>query len=418
MKRRMLTLRFAHRALAVRRIPALVSAATLAVAASLVEADAAGEPPNPSKFSDDEILGPPSAALRVESIATRITAFDQTGHGYQSQAGPLLGPGNERATILEPQLEILAAQGARVEHRIVVPIDVVTSASADALDKHRRPPDAISSASRQNFAGTFDWTATYRANSTTDVAVRSGLHLEEPFRSWHAGLSTSQSLGEGDWLISASALEVFDWFDHFDIRGFRGGRTDRSSTTGTVGATKLLTPTTLANVNYGLTVQTGELGNTWNVVPLARVALGAEILPKERIRHALVARLSQFLPWNGALHAYYRFYDDDWGIVAQSIEGELLQRLLPIAYVGFIYRFHRQTGASFFTTLATPADALRTADSDLAPLDAQTFGGKLVFDVPIDTDIKMLHVDIGFERYVRTNDLQMTVVTCGTGYRF
>lgn len=383
-----------------------------------IHSGAFGETPTAPRFSDEEILGPPPATLRVESIATRISAFDQTGHGYQSQAGPLLGPGNERTTILEPQLEVLAAQGSRIEHRIMVPIDIVTSASADAIDKHRRPPDAISSASRQNFAGTFDWTATYRANATTDIAVRSGLHLEEPFRSWHGGLSTSKSLGDGDAVVSASVLEVLDWFDHFDIRGFRGGRTDRASTTATVGFTKILTPTTLATLNYGLTVQAGELGNTWNVVPLSTVALGPELLPKERVRHALVARVSQFLPWDGALHAYYRFYADDWGLAAQSIEGQLYQRLFSFLYAGVTYRFHRQTGASFFTTLASPLELHRTADSDLAPLDAQTFGGKLVFDVPIDAEIKMLHVDVGYERYVRTNDLQMNVFTCGTGYRF
>jgi len=391
--------------------------ALLLLVATAAFAEEATAPPRP-ELNDEAILGPPRAALRIQSIATRITAFDQYGNGYQSQAGPILGPGSERTTIFEPQLEVEAVQGSRLSHRIIVPIDVVTSASADAIDKHRRPPDAISSASRVNFAGTLDWTATYRSTPTTDIAVRSGLHLEEPFRSWHGGLSVTHSLGEGDAVISAGILEVFDWFDHFDIRGFRGGRTDRTSTTGTAGFSKILSTTTLANVNYGLTVQAGELGNTWNVVPLDTGRQGPEVLPKERVRHAVVARVSQFLPWDGALHLYYRFYGDDWGITAHSVEAILLQRVLPIAYVGVSYRFHDQMGASFFSTLASPESRYRTADSDLAPLDANTFGGKLVFDVPIDAEIRMLHVDIGFERYVRTNDLQMNVITCGTGYRF
>jgi hypothetical protein len=393
-------------------------AALLVVAAALAPKSASGLPPSSERISDEAILGPAPAPLRIRSVATRITAFDQSGRGYQSQAGPLLGPGDERATILEPQLEVEADQGKRLSHRFIVPIDVVTSASADALDRHRHPPDAISSASRVNFAGTFDWNATYHVNAATDVAARSGIHLEEPFRSWHAGFGASHSLADGDAVISANVLEVFDWFDHFDIKGFRGGRTDRLSSTATLGFTKILTTTTLANLNYGLTLQTGELGNTWNVVPLSTVKLGPEVLPKERIRHALVARVSQFLPWNGALHVYYRFYDDDWGLAAHSVEAQLLQRLLPILYVGATYRFHHQAGASFFTTLAPPDSGYRTADSDLAPLDAQTFGGKLVFDVPIDAEIKMLHVDIGFERYVRSNDLEINVITCGTGYHF
>ena len=59
-----------------------------------------------------------------------------------------------------------------------------------------------------------------------------------------------------------------------------------------------------------------------------------------------------------------------------------------------------------------------TADSDLDSLDSQTVGGKLVFDVPLRSEIRVLHFDVGYERYVRTNDLQMNVLTCATGYRF
>jgi hypothetical protein len=393
-------------------------ASLLVVANSLADEPAGGTPPSSDRFGDEEILGPRPAAFRVESISTRITAFDQTGKGYQSQAGPRLGPGDERATILEPQLDVVAAQGPRLTHRITVPVDVVTSASADAIDRHRRPPDVISSASRQNVAGTVDWSVKYRLNSTTDMVARSGLHVEEPFRSWHAGLAASHELGEGGSTISASVLEVFDWFDRFDIRGFHLGRTDRLSSTATLGFTRILTTTTLVNANYGFTLQNGELGNTWNVVPLSTARLGPELLPKMRIRHALVARASQFLPWSGALHVYYRFYDDDWEVVAHSVEVALLQRVFPILYVGATYRFHRQSGASFFTTRAPPDAQYRTADSDLAPLDAKTFGAKLVFDVPIDEEIKTLHVDVAYERYVRSNDLQMNVITCGTGYRF
>lgn len=395
-----------------------VLAVSVIVASTLARGSAAAEPPISDGLGDREILGARPNKFRIESVSTRITAFDQYGKGYQSQAGPLLGPGDERATILEPQLDVVATQGKRLSHRITLPVDVVTSASADAIDKHRRPPDVISSASRQNIAGTVDWSATYRVDPATDIVARSGLHLEEPFRSVHAGLSTSHELGEGDAVFSAGVLEVFDWFDRFDITGHHVGRADRLSSTATLGFTKILTTTTLANVNYGITLQNGELGNTWNVVPLSPHALGPELLPGKRIRHALVARMSQFLPWNGALHLYYRFYDDDWGIAAHSVELELAQRLFPVLYVKGTYRFHHQAGASFFTTLASPDLLYRTADSDLAPLDARTFGVMLVFDVPIDTEVKSLHVDIAYERYLRSNDLQMNVVTCGTGFRF
>ncbi len=185
-----------------------------------------------------------------------------------------------------------------------------------------------------------------------------------------------------------------------------------------VGVTQVLTPTTVVNLNYGMTLQRGELGNTWNSVPLATFERGPELLPDERQRHALVVRAAQFLSWNGALRLYYRFYADDWGLVAHAVEGEVMQRLSPTVYIGALYRFYTQTGVDFFSTLAASSLPLRTADSDLAPLDSHTIGGKVVIDVPIDISLRALHFEVGYQRYFRTNDLQMNVITCATGYRF
>ena len=412
------------------RFAALVALfSTVETRALAQNAGAAGadSPPTPmAPIADEYVLEPDT--LRVESVTTRITSFDQFGYGYQSQAGPVLGPGSERATILEPQLEITASQGSRLKHVLTVPVDVVSAASPDAIDNTPASADVVSSASRRNIAGTIDWAATYRLDNESDVSMNGGVHLEEPLRSWHGGMGTTRAFADGSTVLAARALAVFDWFDRFDITGHRHGRTDRSSTTVSLGLTQIVTPTTVLNVNYGITIQEGELGNTWNSVPLSDGTRGAEVFPGERVRHALVGRASQFLPWNGALRAYYRFYADDWGLVAHSIEAELMQRLSPTLYFGALYRFHTQTGVDFFTTQAPAPDALRTADSDLAPLDAHTVGGRVVLDLPVETSqlgqlgqggqVRLLHFEIGYERYFRTNDLHMDILTCATGYRF
>ena len=367
---------------------------------------------------DSDILGKDDRALRVDSVMTRVTSFDQYGHGYQSQAGPPAGPGSERATIFEPQLQLVASQGDRLKHVLTVPVDVVTAASPDAIDNGPKSVDVVSSASRFNVAGTLDWAATYRLSPVSDVSMDNGLHLEEPFRSWHSALGATRALADGDTVVSATAVSIFDWFDHFDITGHRHGRANRSATTGSIGVTQIVTPTTVVNVNYGLTIQNGELGNTWNSVPLASLERGPELLPAERARHAAVARASQFLPWNGALRVYYRFYADDWGLVAHSMEGQLMQRLSPFLYVGALYRFHTQTGVDFFTTQAPLGAQWRTADSDLAPMQTHTIGGKFVLDLPTEGPFRQLHFELAYERYFRTNDLSMDIVTCATGYRF
>jgi hypothetical protein len=369
----------------------------------------------PPPLSDAEILGEPAARLHIESVAARFSGFDQHGFGYQSQAGPVRGPGNERLTVLEPQFEIVATQGDRLTHRLWIPLDVVTNASPNGISQ---AADVVSSASRHVEGGTIDWASTYRATPALDVSMRSGIHLENPFRSWYAGLGATRAFADQNTVVGGNVVGILDWFDLFDIHGNRQGRTQRSTTTGSVSFTQVLSPTTVATLNYGITVQEGQLGNTWNSVPLADGTRGPELLPSERVRHALVARVAQYLPWNGALRLYYRFYADDWGVAAHSVEGLLNLRITRTLYIGALYRFHTQTGPYFFTINA-PLDApLRVADSDLAPLQSNTIGGKLVGDVPVNGVVRSLHYELEYDRYVRTNDLQMNIVSCALGLRF
>jgi hypothetical protein len=365
-----------------------------------------GAPPDPPTLS----------SLRVEAVNFRITSFFQDGHGYQSKAGPtVLGPGSERLLVFEPQGEIILRQGSLFTHRVLLPVDIVTAASPDALDKNR--PDAISQASRQNEAGSLAFSSTLHVDPHTDLTLNNGMHFEEPFRSWHVGLGASHSFAEDNAVISGNVLEIVDWFDKFDIDGNRDGRLTRTSSSANVGLTQILSRTAVAHVDYGITLQLGALGNTWNSVPLASGLRGGEILPKHRVRHALVGRVVQGLPWDGSIRGSYRFYADDWGIVAHTVEFELAQRLSRVFYVKANYRVHFQQGAYFFTTLAPDDFSLRTADSDLAPLGAQTVGLRLAADFEAPP-FKMLHLDVGAERYFRTNDLSINIVTCGVGYRF
>ena len=305
--------------------------------------------------------------------------------------------------------------GDRLTYRLWAPVDMVTAASPNSI----APPDVQSGASRQVESGTLDLTATYAASHAVELSMRVGMHLEQPLRSWTSGLGFRRSFADEASVRPANGLAVFDWFDRFDIHGTHDGRQNWSATTGSVGLTQVLTPTTVANVNYGLTVMEGTLGNTWNSVPLANGTRGAELLPTTRTRHALVVRASQWLPWNGALRLYYRFYADDWGIVAHSMEAQLMQRIRPELYIGAYYRFHDQTGARFFTTLAPMDWRLRVADSDLAPFDSSTIGGKVVLDLPVSTGaVRALHFELALESYLRTNDLRMDILSWATGFRF
>ncbi len=378
---------------------------------------------DPPGFTDTDILGKAPPYLQIESFNVRYTHFDQDGTGYQSRAaprggpgaelkltGPKSGPGSEWMTAEQPQAEIIAKQGDRITHRIWLPADIVTAASPDAVD-------AVSTASRTNEAGSIDWTIRYKASDKTTLSVRNGLHEEENWRSWNTGFSFTHSFAEDNTVIEGGVNQVSDWFDKYTLSGAHDGHTTRSSTTATGGVTQLLSPTTVAHLDYGLTLQRGQLSNGWNTVPITGGGYAFEILPVTRVRQAFVGRVAQFLPWNGAAHAFYRFYLDDWGIVGHTMELELYQRLSRASYVRFNYRLHHQTSPGFFHTQFAPDFTRGTADSDLATLDAQTVGVKGSLDLPVSF-ARNLHADLSVERYFRSNDLRVSVYSCGLGFLF
>jgi hypothetical protein len=353
--------------------------------------------------------------VRIDSFAVRSTAMVQDGHGYQSQAGPRRGPGSERLNVFQPQLEVRARQGKNLRHRLWIPVDVVTSASANAADRER--PDVVSTASQKNVAEAFDYTASYKTGHGAEVAARVGGHLEENFRSWRAGSTLAFELDDAVTVVSFGVLGSFDYFDGYDFTGQRAGRRRRSTTTLTTGITQILSPTTIVNLNYGVTAQNGTLGNTWNVVPVSDGTLGEERLPPARARHAWTARLAQYLPWRGALRGAYRLYADDWGAVAHTGEAVLAQRLSSAAFIEVSYRRHFQTGVDFFgdARLAT----LRTMDSDLARFTGETWGirAHLRWAYAPEAPTRSLDFEILLERYTRSNDLSLIMGGWLIGWR-
>jgi len=365
-------------------------------------------------------LAPP---YQIDSVRFRFTQYDQRGVGYQSAAGPVGQPGSEWETVQQPQAEVVAHVGERITERLWVPIDVITAASPDhsvyGLPVGTAPPDAVTTASRINTAGSFDTLTTYRWDRATEVSFRAAFHIEEPFESWSYGLGATRAFAEDNTVVGVSVNQVVDWFDHFNLNGTRNGRVNRSTTNVNATLTQVLSPYTIAVLSYGGTLQVGTLGNTWSSVLLTDGSRGEERLPRERLRNALSLRVAEWLPWNGALKLYYRAYLDVWSAYAHTMEANLLQRLFRGLYLRAEYRVHWQRAVRFYTEAGDPqAPGYRTADSDLARFVAQTIGGAISWDLELGGRVRDVHVDLGYERYFRSNNLTVDIATCGFGLMF
>ncbi len=351
----------------------------------------------------------------VSSFDLRLGWFEQDGHGFQSQTQPSGKPGSERATIVQPMALFRIRQGKHVQHTLVIPVDIVTAASPDALD-------AISSASQRNEAAGIDMTTAIAA-CVNDFVIRWGVHVEEPLRAGNWGAAWTRHLAEDNATVTLSGNASFDYFDNISQEGYTDEQRSRVAANANLGASQILSPTTLVDGSYGITYQVGVLEQTWNAVPRGpmRVPLG-EKFPHQRTRHALFGRVAQMVPLtHTTLKLAYRYYVDDFGLSAHTVELRAYQYLSRWLVVRGSWRFHTQTGVDFYTenavNLMTGPLTPRTADSDLGPFDADELGVKLML-LPRRAPWPWLRPHsfaLSYERYTRDNGLSMDVLALEWG---
>ncbi len=374
------------------------------------------EPPEPSA---EYVLGDNKGeGLGLVAFGFRFAYLIQRGLGFQSKAGEPGEPGDEEMTLVQPTGYVDIRQNEKTLHQVNFAVDLVTSASADALD-------AVSAASRVNEAGAIDITTVYEQNETATWRIRYGVHWEEPLVAIWTGLGLDLSFAENNFVLSTNVLANIDLFDEVTPTGRDEGVTSRSTFNGNISATQILSPTTVASLSYGLTYQYGTLAQTWNSVQLegSEIRLG-ERFRQSRMRHAVGGRISQMIPaTHTSVHAGYRFYIDDYELRAHSANTSVYQYLTPHFYLRGDYRFHTQTSVDFYAnSLPLTFDRLapRTADSDLSAFTAHEFGGKFVYLFnPRGSSLSNNEFfDLSYLHYRRSNGMRIHTVSLGYGGRF
>ncbi|MEI9947449.1 MAG: DUF3570 domain-containing protein [Pseudomonadota bacterium] len=366
---------------------------------------------NAEPASDAAILGQESQAARIDEFRLRLTSFYQDGRGYQSKAGTLAGPGSERALIVQPLMLVGIRQSARIHHEVVIPIDIVSAASVNALD-------VVSHASAVNEAVGIDLTSRFDLTADDQLSSNIAWHEEEPFGSGSFGLGYSHAMADDNAVLGISGQATFDRFDYLQPNGDRHGRRNRTALNGNLSFSQLLSPTTVFDASYGLTFQQGTLETTYNSVPIeGGTTRTAELFPHSRTRHAVQARIAQHLPdSHTTLRAAYRFYTDTFQLSAHTSEFELHQYLFPWLIARGSFRYYTQTGVDFFTSAFPAQESLRlprTADSDLAAFHAQEYGLKLLWLARGQSAL-----DIGYFHYFRDNGLTANIFSFGYGGGF
>ena len=310
--------------------------------------------------------------------------------GYYDQDGdrsPVTGgSGTEKRHVYSPVLQLAWRASESFTLSADVGIDQVSSASMGNIQAELS--SASIPASDQRVFGTLRAKKKWKSG-TWGLTV--GAAKEFDYSSFSYGIDWGLDLNQANTSLSASVRRFDDAIDLIGIdgHGYQGpglplttGSGDRTTTDVTLGISQTLGRRTVGSLELFLSSQDGVLSTPYHEVVLGPYEPGAvhvaERLPDTRLRRAVSFRLNHSFSDRLVLRSGYRFYTDDWGISAHSVDlephfrlrGEREMWLFPIL------RFSTQTGADWFGAPGTftGAESYYTSDWDLAETTTQKYG--------------------------------------------
>ncbi len=349
-----------------------------------------------------------------------LNYYDQDGD-HSAVTG---GEGTEDLQVLGPVILVRWALNEDWTLSADLGIDNVTSASIDAID------DVVSSASELDNRA-FTTITGHRKLANGKASVGLSFSTEYDYTSLGAQFGWSREFREGHTTFGLGLKYYADTVDLYDIHGVNQGEDDRDTLNVSLSLTQVLGPNTVGSIQLDWTDQSGFLSSPFQEVvfqptdlfPTGEVV--AERLPDARSRVALSFNLNHAFHPKFVLRSSYRFYDDDWGVQAHSLELEPHFRL-PSQNESWIFpilRYHTQDGSDYFglpRTFSAQSDFF-TADRDLSEFDSEKIGLGYRLILPASAGGRLRHLksfETRLTSYSRDDGLDSFAASFGFGFRF
>lgn len=160
-----------------------------------------------------------------------------------------------------------------------------------------------------------------------------------------------------------------------------------------VGVTQLLTPVSLVQSNLTYSSGNGYFNDpykfTLSYLLNSRVpTMQRDTRPDGRSSAAWLTRYRHYLPaWSAALLADYRYYRDNWGIRAHTLDLGATQEIARGLKIVPSLRYYTQSPANFYANSFTATGGLGSSDARLAGFGAITASLKLIYEMDAQTSL-------------------------------
>ncbi len=256
-------------------------------------------------------------------------------------------------------------------------IDHYTSASSDKIDPH-----TISSASYSDtrIYPSLGWSVKNDQKGTT-FGITGSFSAEYDYTSLGLGANFTKTSKDNNRELTAKAQAYFDtWHVIYPIE-LRSSSDEGSSSPRNSFSTSLIYSQVI-NQQLQLSLiaepvyQNGLLATKYQRVYFTDGSVRSETLPDQRFKLPFGIRANYFLGDRFIVRSFYRYYMDDWGVKAHTIDLETPVKITPSFSVSPFYRYYAQTAADYFTPFGVhkTTDDYYTSDYDLSKFNSQFFG--------------------------------------------
>jgi hypothetical protein len=353
-----------------------------------------------------------SKKLRIEEVNFVSGYYNQDGNHSAVTGGTGTETLTDFANTIELKLFRYDTHLRKHSFSLEMGIDHYTSASSDKID-----PSTISSPSYADtrFYPSLGWTMENEARRTT-VGLNISLSKEYDYTSFGMGASFSKTSTDKNREFSARAQAYLDtWTVILPIELRTPGREEEEGTSPRNSFSAALTYSQVVNQSLQLafiaepTYQSGLLATRYQRVYFNTGKVAAETLPGSRKKLPVGLRANYFFGDRMILRSFYRYYMDDWGVKAHTIDLEAPVKITPSISVSPFYRYYVQTAADYFSPdgLHQAAETFFTSDYDLSKFHSQFFGAGIRI-VPTNGVLGLQHIsslELRAGHYVRTDGL-------------
>jgi hypothetical protein len=306
-----------------------------------------------------------------------------------------------------------------------VGVDHYTSASSDMID-----PRTISSASMSDtrFYPSASWNVQNETKGT-NFGLNASFSHEYDYTSIGSGLNFTKTSKDKNSEFSAKVQAYFDTWKviyPYELKpaGYSSGnRRDpgildykpRNSYSTSLSYSQVVNQRLQLMLLLDPAYQQGLLATKYQRVYFTDGSVQAETLPDQRFKIPVGVRANYFVGDNLILRSFYRYYQDNWGLKAHTIELETAIKLTPFVSLSPFYRFYVQSAADYFAPYAQHqvSETNYTSDYDLSKFTSHFFGAGIRLAPPqgVLGIQQWKSLEIRYGHYNRSNGLQSDALT-------